>query len=150
MSTIEFALEPLLVQLDQLSSSTTAQWGSMSAQRMIEHLSDSLRMSIGIGEFKLEVPEDRLERMQAWLETDKDMAKDMQVSFATPETPLRNDEIATAIDEFTDCFLAFEEFYEAHPDAKNLHPYYGQLDYRQWCLLHTKHFKHHLAQFNLL
>jgi hypothetical protein len=88
--------------------------------------------------------------MQAWLETDKPMAKDVQVSFATPETPLRNDELETAIDEFTDAFLSFEEWYEEDASRTALHPFYGQLNYSQWQRLHTKHFTHHFEQFGLI
>ena len=87
-NTFSLALEPLLAQLCKLNSNTTPVWGKMQPQRMVEHLADALYMSVGKGDFKIEVSEDRIERMQAWLETDKPMAKDVQVSFATPETPL--------------------------------------------------------------
>lgn len=150
MSSFELELEPMLVKLSKLSAKSKANWGSMSAQRMVEHLADALYMSVGKGDFQLEVAEDRIERMQAWLETDKPMAKDVQVSFATPSTPLRNDEIETAVDEFTDAFLAFLEYYEERPEQKNLHPFYGNLNFVQWKRLHTKHFAHHLEQFGLI
>jgi hypothetical protein len=83
-NTFSLALEPLLAQLCKLNSNTTPVWGQMQPQRMVEHLADALYMSVGKGDFKIEVSEDRIERMQAWLETDKPMAKDVQVSFATP------------------------------------------------------------------
>ncbi|MBM3916304.1 MAG: DUF1569 domain-containing protein [Sphingomonadales bacterium] len=147
---LQLELESMLAQLSKLQSESTAKWGQMTAQRMVEHLADALYMSIGQGDFKLEVPEDRIERMQAWLETDKPMAKDIQVSFATPSTPLRNEEIETAIDEFTEAFLAFLEHYENQPDQTALHPFYGNLNYAQWQKLHTKHFAHHFEQFGLI
>lgn len=150
MSSFELELEPMLLQLSKLSATSKANWGKMSAQRMVEHLVDALYMSIGEGAYKLEVAEDRIERMQAWLETDKPMAKDVQVSFATPSTPLRNDEIETAVDEFTDAFLAFLEYYEERPEQTNLHPFYGNLNFVQWKRLHTKHFAHHFEQFGLI
>jgi len=31
-----------------------------------------------------------------------------------------------------------------------LHPYYGNLNYEQWLLLHSKHFTHHFSQFGLM
>lgn len=147
---LQLELESMLAQLSQLQSESTAKWGQMTAQRMVEHLTDALYMSIGQGDFKLEVPEDRIERMQAWLETDKPMAKDIQVSFATPSTPLRNDELETAIDEFTEAFLSLLEHYENQPDQTALHPFYGNLNYAQWQKLHTKHFAHHFEQFGLI
>ena len=63
---------------------------------------------------------------------------------------LRNDELETAIDEFTDAFLSFLEHYEENENAYALHPFYGQLNYAQWQRLHTKHFAHHFEQFGLL
>jgi len=151
MSTsFQLELEALLVKLAGLKTTTPANWGQMSAQRMVEHLADALYMSIGQGDFKLEIPEDRVERMQAWLASDKPMAKDIQVAFATTSTPLRNDELETAIDEFTDAFLTFLEHYEINPDQTALHPYYGQLNFEQWQRLHTKHFAHHFEQFGLI
>lgn len=146
----QLELEAMLAQLAQLNKNTTPSWGQMNAQRMVEHLADALYMSIGKGEYSLEVPADRIERMQAWLETDKPMAKDIQVSFATPQTPLRNDELETAIDEFTDAFLSFVEWYEEDTSRTALHPFYGELNYSQWQRLHTKHFVHHFEQFGLI
>jgi len=148
--TFSLALEPLLAQLCNLNPSTTPAWGQMQPQRMVEHLADAHYMSVGKGDFKIEVSEDRIERMQAWLETDKPMAKDVQVSFATPETPLRNDELETAIDEFTDAFLTFEEWYEENEQRTAVHPFYGNLNYAQWQRLHSKHFAHHFEQFGLI
>lgn len=151
MSTpFQLDLEAMLAQLSALKPNTTPAWGQMSPQRMVEHLADALYMSMGQGEYKLEVPEERIERMQAWLESDKPMAKDVQVSFATPETLLRNDELETAIDEFTDAFLSFLEHYEENESATALHPFYGQLNCAQWQRLHTKHFAHHFEQFGLI
>lgn len=149
-ASFQLNLEAMLAQLNQLSANTKPAWGQMSAQRMIEHLADALYMSMGHGAFQLEIPEERVERMQAWLETDKPMAKDIQVSFATPSTPLRNDELETAIDEFTEAFLSFEEHYEEDAVKTALHPFYGALNYAQWRRLHTKHFAHHFEQFGLI
>ncbi len=150
ITTFQLDLEFMLAGLSKLKTETVANWGQMSSQRMVEHLTDCLYMSIGLGDYKLEVAEDRIERMQAWLDTDKPMAKDIQVSFASPSTPLRNDELETAIDEFTDAFLSFLEHYENHPNQKALHPAYGQLNYSQWQRLHNKHFAHHFEQFGLI
>lgn len=149
-STFQLDLEAMLAQLMLLKPTSKPAWGEMNAQRMVEHLADGLYMSVGHGKFELEVPEDRIERMQAWLETDKPMAKGVQVSFALPNTPLRNDELETAIDEFTEAFLMFLDYYEEHPAQTNLHPNYGQLNFNQWQKLHSKHFAHHFEQFGLI
>ena len=88
MQTFEFDLAYLLGKLESLETTTVPAWGEMSAQRMIEHLCDALYMSCGIGEFELEVPEDRIEKMQLFLASDKPMAQNIRVSFAHADTAL--------------------------------------------------------------
>jgi hypothetical protein len=142
-------LENALSRLGNLKSDQLPLWGSMSAQRMVEHLTDTILIASGKNPQALLVPEDRIEKMQAWLETDKPMAKNIEVAFAPKKWTLRNEEIDLAIDEFTDAWLSFEEIYENNPGHKEVHAYYGPLDYRQWMLLHTKHLKHHFEQFEI-
>lgn len=150
MQTFEFELEYLLTKLESLETTTTPSWGEMSAQRMVEHLCDALYMSCGIGEFELEVPADRIEKMQLFLASDKPMAQNIRVSFAQADTPLRNDDMEFALDEFATAFVDFMEKYEENPSFTALHPYYGNLDFEKWNQLHEKHFAHHFKQFGLV
>jgi hypothetical protein len=150
MQTFEFELEYLLTKLEYLEATTTPTWGEMSAQRMVEHLCDALYMSCGIGTFELEVPEDRIEKMQLFLASDKPMAQNIRVSFAKAETPLRNENMELALDEFATAFVDFMETYEENPSFTVLHPFYGVLDYEKWNQLHAKHFAHHFKQFELI
>ena len=150
MQTFEFELEYLLTKLESLEATTTPTWGEMSAQRMVEHLCDALYMSCGIGTFELEVPEDRIEKMQLFLASDKPMAQNIRVSFAKAETPLRNENMELALDEFATAFVDFMETYEENPSFTALHPFYGVLDYEKWNQLHAKHFAHHFKQFELI
>lgn len=150
MQTFEFELEYLLTKLESLEATTTPTWGEMSAQRMVEHLCDALYMSCGIGTFELEVPEDRIEKMQLFLASDKPMAQNIRVSFAKAETPLRNENMELALDEFATAFVDFMETFEENPSFTALHPFYGVLDYEKWNQLHAKHFAHHFKQFELI
>jgi hydroxymethylglutaryl-CoA reductase len=150
MQTFEFELEYLLTKLESLEVTTTPTWGEMSAQRMVEHLCDALYMSCGIGTFELEVPEDRIEKMQLFLASDKPMAQNIRVSFANAETPVRNENMELALDEFATAFVDFMETFEENPSFTALHPFYGVLDYEKWNQLHAKHFAHHFKQFGLI
>lgn len=145
-------LETLLSHLNRLTPDMRPQWGAMSAQRMVEHLTDTLRIATGKNPQKLEIPEDRIERMQEFLTSDKPMAHNIAVPFATPEmnAELRNEELELAIDEFVDEWLYFEELFEQHPGKTALHPYYGELNYEQWLHLSQKHHTHHFTQFGLI
>jgi hypothetical protein len=147
---IEPNIESILATLAKLTSEKKPAWGEMSAQRMVEHLTDSVQVSTGKNQLELLIPEEKIEKMQAFLASDKGMAKNIEVPFAKKDTPVRNEELELAVDELVDEWLAFEEYYEENPSATQLHPFYGQLNFEQWKQLHAKHFTHHFQQFELI
>lgn len=143
-------LENILKTLDKLSSDKKPAWGEMNAQRMVEHLTDTLFIANGKNPQQLLIPVEKIERMQGFLETDKPMARNIDVPFAGKNVKLRNEELPTAIDEFAEEWLLFEDIFENKPEHTSLHPFYGELNYRQWLLLNDKHLNHHFEQFGLL
>ncbi|MDR0803333.1 DUF1569 domain-containing protein [Fluviicola sp.] len=147
---IETDLESVLTHLNKLTPETKPEWGEMSAQRMVEHLTDTLRIATGETPQELLIPEEKTERMMAFLYTDKLMARNMEVPFAKADTPLRNEELELAIDEFVEAYLEFQELFAENPELKTVHAYYGPLNYEQWDLLNKKHLTHHFTQFGIL
>lgn len=143
-------LENILEALSKLDADTPPSWGNMSAQRMVEHLTDMLRVANGKTLQSLLLPEEKVEKMQLFLESDKPMARGVEVPFAPKDWTLRHEELDLAIDEFTDEWLAFEEYFYENPEAKLTHAYYGPLNFEQWRKLNDKHILHHFEQFNLL
>lgn len=150
MEFIEPNLEIILQHLEKLNIDSTPNWGGMTAQRMVEHLSDSLQMAIGENTFQLEIPVDKIPRMKEFLLSDKPMAKNIEVPFAKKDEVLRNENLELSIDELAENWIEFEEYYSENQGSENLHPYYGMLNYEQWLRLHAKHFTHHFEQFNLM
>lgn len=150
MSFVELEITEIIQLLDKLNPETAPKWGSMSPQRMVEHLTDTIKIASGKSKFPLEIPEDRIEKMQAFLNSDKPMAKNIEVPFAKKDEELRHEEIELAIDEFLLEWMDFEEHYAEVPGRTELHPYYGDLNYDQWCQLHSKHITHHFEQFGLI
>lgn len=150
MDFIELDITEVIKKLDKLSETSKPVWGEMSAQRMVEHLTDTIMIASGKKKFPLEIPEDKIEKMQGFLESDKPMARNIDVPFAKKNEALRNEEIELAIDEFLLEWLDFEEHYSENENRTELHPYYGNLNYNQWCRLHTKHLTHHFEQFGIL
>lgn len=150
MQFIQTDLETILNYLNKLDASTPPLWGKMNAQRMVEHLTDSIYMSIGRGAFELLIPAEKTKKMQALLESDTPMPKDFKVPFAPEEYTLRNEELELAIDELVDAWLAYEEYYASNPDQLHLHPFYGDLNRKGWERIHSKHFTHHFEQFGLI
>ena len=147
---VDTELEVVLPVFDKLTATTPALWGSMSSQRMVEHLVDVIRIAIGENPQGLLIDAEKLPSMLRFLESDKPMAKEIQVPFATADMSLRHEEIELAIDEYIDVYLTFEELYENNPDLTHIHPYYGPLNYAQWKRLHAKHLTHHFNQFGLI
>ena len=143
------SFEDLLIGLNKLTPSQQPVWGEMSSQRMVEHLSEMLRMAQGTTLFTLSIPEDKVAKMQEFLYSDKEMAKNIAVDIAPADRELRNDELELAIDEFTEEWINFIDFFEANPGVKTMHPFYGYLDFDLWMLMHKKHFYHHFKQFQL-
>ena len=143
------SFEDLLIGLNKLTPSQQPVWGEMSSQRMVEHLSEMLRMAQGTTLFTLAIPEDKVAKMQEFLYSDKEMAKNIAVDIAPADRELRNDELELAIDEFTEEWINFIDFFEATPGVKTMHPFYGYLDFDLWMLMHKKHFYHHFKQFQL-
>jgi len=150
MKFVEADLCAFLEILENLDEKKSASWGKMTPQRMLEHLSDCIFMSCGIGNHELLIPEEKIKGMQAFLFSDKEMPQNIQVPFAKEDTPLRNSDLELAIDEFTMAWVDFEEMYSEDKKKRALHPYYGNLNYEQWILLHSKHFTHHFTQFGLM
>ena len=147
---IEPTLDVILNYLKNLQQDSKAQWGKMSSQRMIEHLSDNMYMAMGKGNYNLAIPEDKIPKMQAFLNSSKPMAKNIQVYFAKEDYTLRNSSIEEAINEFTASWKDFEEHYNQFPHSTKIHPFYGHLNRDLWLLLIAKNFTHHFKQFNLL
>lgn len=142
-------LETILSHLDKLTATTPAKWGKMTPQQMIEHLTDTINMALERQSYDLQIPIEKIPGMVQFLESDKELPKDFKVIFATENSPLRNEELELAIDEFVDAFLEFEEkmFDE---NFKASHPYYGELNFVQWDRLNSKHLTHHFKQFGLI
>ncbi len=150
MPFLEADLNKILPLLNSLNKDSKPLWGSMSAQRMIEHLSDTIDLALGKTTVKLEIPEDRVDKAQAFLFSEHPMPKNFKVSFATEEMKLRNDHISSAIQEFERKWKQFESFIDQNPGFSNLHPNFGELNKDQWIRLHRKHLTHHMEQFGLV
>jgi len=149
MAFIELDIAEMIQILDKLKQDTPAKWGNFSAQQMVEHLCDMLKMASGKLKFPLEIQVDKIDKMQAFLASDKPMAKNIEVSFVQKTTELRHEEIELAIDEFLLEWIDFEEHF-SDESVTEQHPFYGDLNFDQWCQLHAKHFTHHFEQFGLL
>ncbi len=151
MSFISLDLENLLTALNKLQPTAKPKWGKMSAQRMVEHLSESIALSMDKNHgYALQIPKEKIEAMQTFLAGDKPFLPNFKVIFAPESAPLKHDELELAIDEFVDVWLSFEDYASEQDDSVVLHPYYGELTVEQWTRMHQKHITHHFEQFELI
>lgn len=146
---VQSSLEEILPLINKLDEETKPNWGSLSAQGMVEHLTDTLKIASGEVKQKLLIPVEKVESMQRFLETDKEMVKNIEVPFAPKERELRNESITDAIDEFVEQWITFEDHFEDE-NKKEMHPFYGELNFDQWKKLNSKHLTHHFKQFSLI
>ncbi|MFK7785527.1 MAG: hypothetical protein AB8B56_10445 [Crocinitomicaceae bacterium] len=142
-------LETFLGKLQHLSADTSPEWGLMNAQQMVEHLSNSIDLSTGVIKGVLSIPEEKLEKALSYLHSEKPFPRGVKVNYAPEAPPLRNEDLESAVDELAMKWVGFEEYFINEPEAKNIHPVYGYLDHDGWLKVHSKHFTHHLLQFNL-
>lgn len=146
---VKSSLEDLLPLLNKLQEDVQPSWGTLTPQGMVEHLTDTLKIASGEIKQKLLIPEEKVESMQRFLETDKEMVKNIEVPFAPKDRTLRNENISDAIDEFVEQWIAFEEHFEDQ-NTTELHAFYGELNFDQWKKLNSKHLTHHFKQFHLI
>ena len=149
MTFIQPTLSSVLEKIDQLDENASPLWGHMSVQRMIEHLSDTLRLSYTNHEFPQIVPEEKVQKAQEFIFSEIPMPKNFKAPFASKDIPLRNSNFKEAIEEFKNYWIRFEDHFKINPGIRTLHPIFGQLSYDQWLRIHSKHVTHHLKQFGI-
>lgn len=136
--------------LKKLNGDEKGNWGVLSPQGMIEHMTDSIGIAWKRVSNPLQTPEAVLERVRTFALSDKEFKPGTKNTLMTEEAaPLRNFSIEAAITELEQEIKSFLEFYKKNPDAVVLNPFFGEFNYEQWLHLLHKHALHHLKQFNL-
>ena len=141
--------ETLLQRLNQLHTTTAAQFGILTPQHMVEHLILTVKMSAGripIPEF---VPnEKQLAQKQALLFTDIPFPSGVKAP-GLPDTllDLRFPDLETAKAELIKSWDAYQLLFKENPTKQTFHPRFGLLNFDEWERFHAKHMDHHLGQF---
>lgn len=136
--------------LKTLTGSEKGNWGVLSPQGMIEHMTDSIGIAWKRVTHPMQTPDVILEKVRSFALSDKEFKPGTKNSLMTEEAPaLRNFSIESAITELDNEINSFVAFYKANPDAVVTNPFFGDFNYEQWLHLLHKHAVHHLKQFNL-
>mgnify|MGYP000929527469 CR=1 FL=1 len=142
----------LVAYLQRLDPATTARWGKMSVQQMIEHYGgDAIRTASG--RLKMEqilTPPERLGPMREFMMSDKPF-KENTVNPLMGETPapLRYKTVQGAIGALQQELIYFFEAFEKNPQLVTRNPFFGDLNFEQNVQLLYKHALHHLRQFGV-
>ena len=141
----------LTTALGNLKEDSKAEWGTMTAKQMLIHLIQSSKM-MHFENNTLLIKEEYVEKAIAFLYTDKGIKKGLVVSNDIGFIFTKN--ISDNIEELKDKLITSSNnmlaFLIENPDFKAIHPYFGELDTKQWILFQRKHYSHHLNQFGLL
>ena len=147
---LDFITKSFVPEVEGLSAEAMGKWGKMNAQQMAEHLTTIFNNSSGKMVLPILSPPEHLEKLMAFLYSDKEFrenTKAPEAIFPTEPLPVVNSTMAESVAALQQSVNDFTAYFSANPGAKTTHPVFGELNYEEWVLLHYKHVTHHLRQF---
>ena len=146
-----FVRTGFIALLQHLPAETTALWGKMSTQQMVEHVTGFFLVSINKLHFPLVTPEEHLPKFKEFLLSDKPFRENTKAPVLPEEPfPVRESDLMAGIRQLDKTIKDFFDYFSADPEKKTMHPVFGWLNFEEWILLHYKHVTHHARQFGLL
>jgi hypothetical protein len=146
----QFFREEYISLLKKLKFDDRGNWGVLSPQGMVEHMTDSIAISYERIVYPLHTPQEFLEKAKSFAISDKEFKPNTKNALMTDDpAPLRNHSLQEAILELENEIQLFLGYFKKFPDKKTLNPFFGELNYQDWLTLLHKHARHHLKQFNL-
>ena len=144
-----FLRKELIPLLERIPFDKNPEWGSMTLQQMIEHLSEVQRLASGKRtNTLLVVPEEKISGSQKFLMSDKPFPQGtINPLFPKDPQPVRNASIAEALNELQTELDFYFSLLESNQEFTILHPYFGPLNKEMNLQAVYKHALHHLRQF---
>ena len=150
---LSFLQKGMFDTIEKLEENATAKWGIMTAQQMLEHVTDFFDVSYEKIIFPLCVPEEHLPKYKAFIYSDKEFRENTKAPASVlgdVPLPLRQPSIAAARKNLQQSVERFIGWFEGDATKTSVHPAFGSLNFEEWVLLHYKHVRHHLKQFALM
>ena len=138
--------------LAKLTEQSTAKWGIITPQHMVEHLIHGLHSAVNKIKLDVHTPEEHLEKYTDSLYNYYPFPKNSK-------TPVLEDGVLADLEyadlneakaKFLEGFDAFELYYKENPEATANNAVFGPLDKDLWDLMNRKHFNNHFEQFSIL
>ena len=140
-----------LEALGPLKAETSALWGGMTAQQMVEHVEWTARISTGQQVVECPVPESERRRVRPFLRSNMHTPRGFENPVLANGLPaLRHRTLEDARVAAGRELARFVDEAAARPDEVHVHPLFGPLGAEEWSRAHFKHCVHHLLQFGLL
>ena len=138
--------------LDKLTEQSTANWGIMTPQHMVEHLTHGLGSAVNKIKLDVHTSEEHLEKYTDSLYNYYPFPKNSKTPVLEDGVlaKLECENLAEAKKQFLEAFDAFELYYKENPEATANNSVFGALDKDLWDLMNRKHFNHHFEQFGIL
>jgi len=137
--------------LKMLNDDTEPVFGKMTAQHMVEHLTQALKLSVGKIKYPPFTPSEKaLKSKDILLFTELEMPMGMTPPNDTGELyPLKYPDLEKAKEALLLAWDEYLEYYEKNSDASEVHPRFGYLNKDEWDRFHYKHIMHHFKQFGV-
>ena len=144
--------DSLRSRLANLSEDTTAKWGILQPQHMIEHLEMQYQIAMEKIHVRLSTPPDRLEKFIEVAYNHQPMMKGFYHPMLKRDElePLKHESLSEAIDKFFESREKYETFFKENKGKLTLNPTFGPMSKFEWDLLNRKHIHHHFEQFGLV
>ncbi len=146
-----FFKEQYIPLLRKLKGDEKGNWGVLTPQGMIEHMSESIAIASMRIVHAMHTPPEMVEKMKSFALSDKEFKPNTKNALMSDDAaPLRNKNIEEALKELEVEIAEFLSFFEQKPGHTVTNPFFGDLNYEEWLHLLHKHAIHHLKQFNLI
>jgi hypothetical protein len=147
---IHFLKHEYISELKKIPSQTKPNWGKMTFQQMLEHMSDFLRIASGKTVYTdVITPEERLPRMREFIMSDKPFRENtLNPMLSEIPAPVINESVEIALDELQEELNYFFDVFEKNNLKVTRNPIFGDLNYEENVSLVYKHAVHHLRQFS--
>ena len=146
----EFLSEELPKLLKTLSENTEPNFGLMTPQHMVEHISGVVKMSVKRYGEPEESPTKAQLGFKKFLQSGAVMQHRPSDKTKADLPELRYGSLEEAIEQVSVAINRFYNHFEANPDFKSYHAFMGELSFEELELFHYQHLRYHCWQFGLV
>ena len=148
---VDFIKYDFIQLIKNLPADAMGNWGKMTAQQMVEHVSGFFKVSTNQLHFPMVTPVEHLPKYKEFLLSEKEFRENTKAPVLPEEpTSLVNKSMEDAIADLEKQIQLFADKFSSGEIVTSQHPVFGDLNFEEWVLLHYKHLLHHAKQFGLM